>query len=108
MLVIPEQPRTNMFTTFADPVNALLFRPHPDTVHGSRRHVRRRGAEHMVRAILELKASNDDLTDALKAANDNIKDVREYFEAYKEVHRQVRSVRGNEDFGVRDNSNFDS
>ena len=46
--------------------------------------MRRRSAEHMVQAIQELKASNNDLTDALKAANDNFKDVREYFEAYKD------------------------
>src|SRR5580704_14437985 len=54
----------------------------------------------LVKAIQELKSSNDDLTarvsadddavqeakDAVKAANDNIADLRESFEAYKSAH----------------------
>jgi hypothetical protein len=47
----------------------------------------------LVKAVRELEADNDDLItrigaadDALKAANDNIADLRASFEAYKEAH----------------------
>jgi predicted nucleic acid-binding Zn-ribbon protein len=47
----------------------------------------------LVKAIQELKAENDDFVtrigtedDALKAANDNIADLRASFEAYKDAH----------------------
>ena len=40
----------------------------------------------LVKAIQELKAANDDMAEALNAANDNIADLRESFEAYKSAH----------------------
>jgi len=47
----------------------------------------------LIKAIHELKAENDNLVtrigaedDALKAANDNIPDLRASFEAYKAAH----------------------
>jgi Chaperone of endosialidase len=73
-----------------------MLRTHPDLVHMGPEGMYGVEAPNvwlLVKAIQELKATNDDLTDrlsadedALKSATDSVADLRESFQAYKSAH----------------------
>jgi hypothetical protein len=73
-----------------------MLRKHPDLVHMGPEGMYGVEAPNvwlLVKAIQELKATNDDLTDrlsadedALKSATDSVADLRESFQAYKSAH----------------------